>query len=180
MAETLKQLHIYTARAATTGDEEARVLVRSWIQGYIGQGIYMVPRSEEDMQNLFSQGKSMLIFTENHELAGHIAETDRWEDGTIELGAFVVNPTMRGNGAGSEVLKAAVRLQQAEGRSSKQIAFANEVSLSTFLRSGATPLDEIKPEYLRGCATCPRRVAALSEGKACCDTIVQMPQIAQG
>jgi N-acetylglutamate synthase-like GNAT family acetyltransferase len=136
----------------------------------------MLPKSKEELQQFFNEGRSVLIRNELGLLA-HAAITFFWPDNWAEAGAVAVKPSEWGKGWGSIVVAGLIGMAQDKFADKKLFALCNVHSINLFLRSGGRVISDpnLLPQDVWGeCNNCPNFQKAKSEGKLCCDTPVKI------
>ncbi len=147
---------------------EAR-LVASWTKGE-----HMLPKTQKDIQTLFSKGHSVLIYdAQSHDgPLGHAAITATYPNNMIEVGTIVVPPEHRHKGIGSKATLAVLDLADSLFPGWGVFALANDQSAALFEKIGAKPMStgELCSEVWEFCATCPK-LPNQTKGKPfiCCD-----------
>jgi len=148
------------------------------------QGAHMLPLTPEKMA---AHVLGLLAYEVNipelPKVAGYRAVTETYVDQEVyEIGALVVNPTMRGKGYGSEIANELVDVAQAVFPQATLLAFCNPHSAPISLARGFTEVTdpkEVPRQALALCQGCPK-FAALPVGTVCCDTILQLQPGAPG
>lgn len=136
----------------------------------------MLPKTQEDILNLFEESRSMVILDASGKIAGHVAFTKTYPDGSLEIGSLVTNPLLLRKGVAGRAIKELF----AHGHNlfenfnqRKVFALANEASLPVFLKkdfSLSLDPDSVHPDVWKECIACP--VFAARQGKSCCDILV--------
>lgn len=157
------------SRQATADDTEAASLISKWT---IESGT-MLPKTKEQIFDLFNNGRSVLVFNEDGSLVSHAAITYQYPDGSIEIGCVITDKEKRKNGAATQAVKQILRLANEEYPGSKKFALANEASSILFEKIGAIkiPSSELCVEVWEPCQTCPRKPKQeIGKPFVCCDT----------
>ncbi len=177
-----RKLNPYVAYIPTGEDQNLAMEVSSWIQGEVDNGGTMLPKTPGDILGLFKDSRSVvLIDVKTLKPAGHMAFTEEYPDGSLEVGAVVVNKEFRGNGAADEMMSQLLKLGEKtipDFSKRKILALANEASYKMFLRTGYRDAEreELHEDVWKLCENCPRK----SENGLCCDvpvTLVKQPSL---
>lgn len=166
----------YIAYVPGFGDRALATEISSWIQKDVENGGSMLAKSPEDMMDLFEKSRSIVLFdAHTRKPAGHIAFTEEYPDGSLEVGAVIVHESFRGNGAADEMM---IQILQHGEKTIPDFdkrpvhALANEASLKVFLRKGYrnAQREELPEEAWALCEKCPRK----TDNGQCCDTPVTL------
>lgn len=149
--------------------KSAAEAVSSWTYGE-----HMLPKSVEEIMDLFCGGKSVLVFQQRmDELVGHAAITAVYDGFGIEIGSIIIPTIHRRKGIGGLATLAALELAQEKYPDLKPIAIANMMSGGLFQKLGATVLttQEVDPRVWEFCNSCPHLPAPVSSQEFhCCDS----------
>lgn len=150
-------------------DVEAGV-VSSWTRGE-----HMLPKSTDDILDLFKNGHSVLIYKLGHRNPplAHAAITAEYSDDHIEIGTLITSPDMRKRGIGSIATLAVIQLAEDLFPGYGKFALANNKSAQLFEKLGAKPMSTIElcAEVWEFCSTCPNLPKQVDGGVfKCCDT----------
>lgn len=157
------------SRQATAADTESASLISKWT---IESGT-MLPKTKEQILDLFENGYSVLVFNEDSSLVSHAAITYQYPDGSIEIGCVITDKEKRKNGAATQAVKQILRLANEKYPEKTKFALANEASSILFQKIGAIEISptDLCVEVWEPCATCPRRPKQKpGEPFRCCDT----------
>lgn len=167
-----------SSRIATASDLEAASLISKWT---IESGT-MLPKSQEQLLDLFKNEDSVLVFDEEGNLVSHAAITFTYSDGSIEIGCVITDKEKRKNGAATRAVKQILHLANEKYPDQKKFALANEASSILFEKIGAVkiPTTDLSIEVWEPCETCPRKPKQVS-GKpfVCCDTPYDLTKLVE-
>lgn len=132
----------------------------------------MLPKTSDEIINMFENGHSVLIFNGDKEPVSHAAITFIYSDGAIEIGCVVTDQNKRNRGAGTAAIKAVLSLANVAYPNNMKFALANSASAPLFEKLGARKMisTELSNEVWGPCATCPK-IPQQTPGKpfTCCD-----------
>jgi len=160
---------------------ESMVEEAVWVAKLITGSKTMLPKSTEEVLQMFAEGRSVLIIDDRGQPIAHGAITFVLNEvKVLELGAIIVDPEKRGVGFGMLAAEAVVGLASVKYPGWKKMALCNNASLPIFLNLGAQivtfeNLNEIPKETWEACFDCPSYKLAINQGKICCDTPVIIP-----
>ncbi len=134
----------------------------------------MLPKTPQDILGFFSKGDSMvLIDKKDGKFLSHAAITDRYKDGSVEVGGVCTAKDKQRNGFATDVTEALlIRIREREPNTTI-ITLANEKSKGLFQRLGGTEMDpaELDKEVWSACKDCKKKPPASANGEfKCCDT----------
>lgn len=149
-------------------------LVSQWTQ----EAGTMLPKTPEEVLELFSKGHSVLVLEKDtEELVAHSGITFTYGDGTIEIGALVTRADKRRRGAATFATQSVIELASALYPNVIKFALANQASLHLYLRAGGRIMacSELTDEVWKPCLSCPN-LPKQEPGKPfkCCDTPVEL------
>lgn len=146
--------------------------ISGWIMKAANEKL-MLPKSPEDILNLFSKRHSVILVDRDNNLLSHAAATFMYPDGSIEVGAVCTNPDNREKGYGRGTVSALLTHLNQLYPDRKFFALANEGSIPLFKRLGGIKMatSELHEDVWLACKICPNRPTVETRGKhACCDT----------
>lgn len=133
----------------------------------------MLPKTPEDILDLFSKGDSMVLVGEDGKFLSHAAITFRYQDGSVEVGAVCTAENAQKNGYATDVIEALLIHERELDPDKKIITLANEKSKGAFIKLGGTEMDpsELDKEVWSACKDCRKKPQANPNGEfKCCDT----------
>lgn len=153
--------------------KEAEV-VSGLINEAIKDGFSMLPKTPEEILELFANGHSVLVVDkESGEPIAHTAITYRYSDGSVEIGGCVTRKDRRFQGAARLANESVLVLAQRLYPESKKFALVNEREARAIEKIGGKKMDpsQLSPEVWEPCDKCPRK-PKLEPGEPfkCCDT----------
>jgi len=157
--------------------------IANWAAKEITDSKTMIPKTTEELLNLFQEGRSVVILDYQNKPIAHAAITFLYSNSVIEIGGVIVDPKERRKGLRSAVVRGAIALGKDNFPGCIQMALCNQYSLDLFLKLGAQELDlqtalkVIPQEAWELCSSCPNQVQAKSQGKLCCDTPVSLESV---
>lgn len=158
----------FSIKQAENSDSVFAPLISQWTKN---SGT-MLPKSTEEMMDMFQKGHSVLVFNGSQEPVSHAAITFIYNDGAIEIGCVVTDQLKRNRGAGTTAIKAILSLANAIYPNNMKFALANSASAPLFEKLGARKMisTELSDEVWGPCATCPK-IPQQIPGKpfTCCD-----------
>lgn len=163
------QEHYLEARTASCKNIDEASAISQWT---IDSGT-MLPKTQQQLLDLFKNGDSVLVYDSEGDLVSHAAITYTYSDGSVEIGCVITDKEKRRNGAATHAVKEALRLAHEKYPGRKIFALANESSSILFERIGGIQIEtiELSAEVWEPCVDCPRRPQQ-TKGKpfVCCDT----------
>lgn len=163
---------VYTAVIPDAGHVGWANTISRWTMIAHARG-KMLPKSPDEMLELFSKGHSLVVVDQDGNPLSHAAATAVYPDGRVEVGAVCTDPENQKKGFGkSTVSKLLDHLSQLyPGR--RFFALANEDSVPLFKGLGGTEMDpsELHKDVWSACKDCLRKPTVSVDGKfKCCDT----------
>ncbi len=132
----------------------------------------MLPKTVQEISNMFQGGHSVLVFNGSREPVSHAAITYVYSDGTVEIGCVVTDINKRNNGAGTTAIKAVIGLANEMYPNKTIFALANSISAPIFEKLGARKMssEELSDEVWGPCSICPK-IPTQTPNKPflCCD-----------
>lgn len=161
--------------------DETMVDLANWVSELTSNAGTMLPKTEEQVLEMFSQSRSVILLDEEGNPVAHSAITFIYENQqVVELGGVIVTSSKRKKGLGTLAAQAAMSLADTIYPGWKKLALCNDASLPIFVALGGKivtydDLADVPVEAWEACKTCPNYAAAKAQGKICCDTPVIMP-----
>lgn len=163
------QKETLVSRVATGNDSELAALISGWT---VESGS-MLPKTQDQILQLFESGNSVLVFDNDGSLVSHAAVTFTYPDGSVEIGCVITDKEKRKNGAATTAVKQILLLAKDKYPNVKKFALANEASSVLFQKIGATKINttDLCIEVWKPCSTCPRIPKQINgQSFVCCDT----------
>ena len=157
------------SRIATAEDMEAAIQISQWTK----ESGTMLPKSIDELLDLFVGGDAVLVFDTEGSLVSHAAITYKYPDGSIEIGCVITDREKRKNGAATQAVKQILILAEEKYPGQKKFALANEASSILFEKIGAVkiPTTNLCAEVWEPCKICPRIPKQIPGASfICCDT----------
>ncbi len=133
----------------------------------------MLPKSLDEILDLFSKRHSVVLVGEGGRLLSHAAATFIYPDGSIEVGAVCTDVGNRQKGFGRGTVSALLTHLNQLYPDRRFFALANKGSVPLFKRLGGTEMEtsELHKDVWLACKICPNRPSAEAHGEhVCCDT----------
>lgn len=146
--------------------------ISGWIMKAADEKL-MLPKSPEEILDLFSKRHSVILVDKDNNLLSHAAATFMYPDGSIEVGAVCTNPDNREKGFGRGTVSALLTHLNQLYPDRKFFALANEGSVPLFKRLGGIEMatSELHRDVWLACKICPNRPTVEAHGEhVCCDT----------
>lgn len=160
---------------------EGDVEMAAWVAKEISGSGSMLPKSTDDVLEMFREQRSVVLLGMSGELIAHAAVTFVYqEDKVVEVGGVIVSDKWRKKGYGKQAIEASLDLARINYPGWQKIALCNEQSLPIYLSLGSTimeveDLNIIPKEAWEACVSCPHYAETKRRGKICCDTLVLVP-----
>jgi N-acetylglutamate synthase-like GNAT family acetyltransferase len=161
--------------------DETRVDLAEWVSKLTSTAGTMLPKTEEEVLQMFSEKRSIILLDETGNPVAHSAITFIYKDQHfIELGGVIVAPEFRKKGIGTLAAHASIVLAETYYPGWTKLVLCNAASLPIFLGLGGTVVDfeqlsSVPVEAWEACTTCPKYAQTKAQGKICCDTPVIIP-----
>lgn len=167
----------YSIRIPDETDIALAEVVAQWTQG----AKTMLPKTTEEMLQLFTQGHSVLIEDEEGKPLCHAAATFVYPDGTVEVGGIYTDPAERGKGLATHATLAAIAMIQERYPEQTIFALANIMSAPMFVKMGGRKMapSELDAAIWEPCDTCPKNPTKNQENVIfqCCDVPYELTQV---
>jgi N-acetylglutamate synthase-like GNAT family acetyltransferase len=145
----------------------------------------MLPKSPEELAELFLQDRSAIVVNALGEVVSHAAASFIYPDGSIEFGALVTGEEYKGKGAAT-LVSTYLLGNLGEKYPGKQIfALANPVSAKLFEKLGGVVVEysAVTNEVWQYCEDCPNNPNLPEDGEeyvfiGCCDTPYDLTDVA--
>ncbi len=142
----------------------------------------MLPKSPQEVLDMFSKGDSILVKDPSGHLLGHAAATAQYLDGAVEIGSIYTDKKSRGKGVGTIATQVVLEMQQKKNPNATLFALGNEMSGPMFTKMGGEEVstDKLSQEVWEPCATCPRKPEQKGDVFMCCDTPYDLTNVVKG
>lgn len=158
----------FSIQKANMSDANFAPLISQWTK----DSGTMLPKTADEIIDMFQKGHSILVFNGSKEPVSHGAITYIYSDGAIEIGCVVTDIHKRNRGAGTTAIKGILLLANSTYPDNMKFALANSASAPLFEKLGARKMvsNELSDEVWGPCATCPK-IPKQIPGKPflCCD-----------
>lgn len=159
-------------------------IVSDWTISAASKGL-MLPKTPEQMLDLFGEGRSVIMLDDRGNPVSHAAATFMYSDGkVIEVGAVYTAEEKRGMGLSKQTVGALLRhLNERNPDADTIFALANRNSEPVFMSLGGTKMrtTELPEEVWLACKDCPNRPPEGSrEEHVCCDTPINLTNFTKG
>lgn len=130
----------------------------------------MLPKTPEEILDLFSKGDSMVLVDGEDKFLSHAAITFRYGDGSVEVGAVCTAEDKQKNGYATDVIEALLIYKREMDPDKKTITLANRKSEGAFIKLGATEMDpsELDKDVWSACKDCKKKPKANAAGEFNC------------
>lgn len=156
--------------------------VSNWTLGAASKGL-MLPRSQEQISELFDKGHSLAMVDFDGNIVSH-AGAFPYRDGSIEVGAVYTEEARRGEGLGIKTVGMLLKhLNMLYPDAGTIFALANNNSAPVFKGLGGIEMkvSELHKDVWLACKDCPNRPSAGSNEKhICCDVPYDLTNFAKG
>jgi hypothetical protein len=161
------QKYVFSAKMAGMADLNYAPVISSWTQ----EAKTMLPKTPEEIAELFLQERSAIAVNALGEVVSHAAASFVYPDGSIEFGALVTGGEFKGKGS--------------KFPDYKIFALANPVSAKLFEKIGGVVINysDVTPEVWNYCKDCPKNPTPPKESEtyiftSCCDIPYDLTDVA--
>ncbi len=158
-------------------------IISGWTMSAAAKG-EMLPKSPEQILELFNKGHSLVMVDSDGNVVSHAAATFIYPDGSVELGAVYTDEAKRGRYIGKQTVRAALKHIGTLYPGSRIIfALANDASRPLFEGIGGIVMQtkELHADVWSACKDCPNRPSTGAKGEhVCCDTPYDLTKSAKG
>ncbi|MDA1316477.1 MAG: GNAT family N-acetyltransferase [bacterium] len=171
----------FTARVATEGDTLWTNTISNWISNAGPQK--MIPKDISTIARYFRDQDSVLVFSNEGLLVGHIAFTYRYGVGNerVEIGSLCINPEFGGKGIATMAVQGIIRYAALTFDVDTNIfAMCNQESLHIFVNKVGgiiVPCEKTDNEVYNHCELCPRAAGASTSAPPCRHTHVDLTRV---
>ncbi|MBF8249724.1 MAG: hypothetical protein HW400_325 [Candidatus Levybacteria bacterium] len=157
--------------------------VSDWTVGAANKGL-MLPKSQEQILDLFSKGHSLVMVGRDDKIVSHAAATFFYLDKSIiEVGAVYTEESKREKGLGAKTVGALLgHLNELYPDAKTIFALANQKATPLFKDLGGTEMEtnELHKDVWLACKDCPNKLIVGADGKhVCCDTPFDLTKVAK-
>ncbi|MBI2032462.1 MAG: hypothetical protein HYT09_02330 [Candidatus Levybacteria bacterium] len=168
---------MFAVRMAGMQDIKYAPVISEWTQ----KAGTMLPKSPEEIIELFLQNRSAVVVNAMEDVVSHAAAAFIYTDGSVEFGALVTGGDFQGKGAATMATEFLLGVLGDRYPNKTIFALANPMSAKLFQKIGAGVMDYslVTDEVWKNCANCPNNPSGNPDVFiGCCDTPYDLTDIA--